>query len=187
MRRPITAALALVAACITGGVANAAETQASRFAIGFHSIDAPVGVRYWVSDAIGADLGVGFTSQTNPGAEAPSLTLHSITVEAGLPWAIRTWERASLLVRPGFQYKHYDDYTIDFFTDELIKFKNTELMATAELEAEIFLAPRVSVSASNGFSYRHITSNLSGTEPQKIFKLIGSDFSTLGFHVYLGH
>jgi len=163
-----------------------ADTQASRFAIGFHSIDAPVGVRMWVTDRIGVDLGLGFVQQKNPGQVDPTLTLTSVTGEIGVPIALKTWERASLLLRPGFQYTHQNDYTVDFLTDAIVKFNDTVINATGELEAEIFLAPRVSVSASTGIQYHWIKTDVPDAVSESDLSLVGSDFSSLGFHVYLG-
>src|SRR5437667_7156657 len=90
------------------GVARAkmgpGDAQHNRGGPGFHSVEAPIGIRWWLgSEKVGLDLGFGVTNE--PSAIDPSENVTGWAIEAGLPLVCHSWERVHFLVRPGILYQ----------------------------------------------------------------------------------
>lgn len=105
------------------------ETHMST-AIGFHDVDAPIGMRVGLTPKVSADFGIGVTS-TDAGSDW--------VLDGGFPLTLKKWDGMRLLFRPGILY-----------TD---KCKATTL--SAELEGEAFLKKNFSVSAAVGLANRN--------------------------------
>ena len=162
--------LAVLALIIDAGVA-AAHTGTERGALGFHNVDAPVGIRWWLTDKVGLDGGLGIASE-DLGTESVS----SFTIDAGLPLMLRSWDRAHFLLRPGILYLSEEEPGTTN--------NNTAFRVGAELEAEVFLVDQISVSAAHGFAITNV--NPAGAGPSFTdWGTTGSNFTTIGFHVYL--
>ena len=150
---------------------------------------APIGVRWWIPDSrIGFDVGFGFQTHTAELNRDENETGWAIDV--GLPIVAKSWDRVHVLVRPGFAYgsqqEGYLEGTPARFETENI----TEWAVTGEAEAEVFLADNFSVSAATGIAFAKVTipKELEGTSSdvdESLFGTLGSDFTTIGFHVYL--
>ncbi|HET7496959.1 MAG TPA: hypothetical protein VFM00_01545, partial [Candidatus Eisenbacteria bacterium] len=60
--------------------------------LGFHDVDAPVGVRWWLAgQKVGIDLGVGFNSKSATLDGYPDDNLTSWAVGAGIPIVVKSW------------------------------------------------------------------------------------------------
>ena len=155
-----------------------ASTEATpRGALGFHEIDAPLGIRWWFgAQKVGLDLGLGYASN-----EVGDERFSSYTIDAGIPIALKRWNRANLLLRPGIVYNSQQVDTEG--GPGVTKEDDTALAILAELEAEIFLADRFSVSAAHGFGI--FTEDPAVGESTTDYGTIGSNFSHIGFHFYL--
>lgn len=148
--------------------------------LGFHSIDAPLGVRYWFMDQkLGVDFGLGFGSTPAPSYDED---LSHWTIELGVPFVVKSWEKVHVLLRPGFVYGSEEVEMSDppepFATDD-----ETTLALTAELEAEVFIVDNFSVSASHGIGYFKV-SPAGGGDSDSSWSTFGADFSHIGFHYY---
>lgn len=148
--------------------------------LGFHSIDAPLGGRYWFAhQKVGVDFGLGLRS-----TPAPSYDEHlsGWAVELGLPIVLKSWDKVHLLARPGFLYDSQEVEMSDppepFATDD-----RTTVALSAELEAEVFIASNFSVSASHGLVYTKV-SPAGGGDSDSSWNTTGADFSHIGFHYY---
>jgi hypothetical protein len=148
--------------------------------LGFHSIDAPLGGRYWFANQkVGLDFGFGLRS-----TPAPSYDEHLTgwAVELGLPIVVKSWDKVHILARPGFVYdsqeREMSDPPEPFATDD-----ETTIALTAELEAEVFIASNFSVSASHGIGYFKVDP-AGGGDSDSSWNTFGSDFSHIGFHYY---
>ena len=149
---------------------------------------APIGVRWWIPDSrIGFDVGFGFQTHTAELNRDENET--GWAIDLGLPVVAKSWDRVHVLVRPGFTYgsqqEGYKDIDDRFDTANI-----TEWGITGEAEAEVFLADNFSVSAAEGVAFGKVTvpGDVSGSgrdEDFTVFGTIGSDFTTIGFHVYL--
>ena len=144
--------------------------------LGFHSSDAPVGIRYWMTgQKMAIDAGIGFSSQ-----DAGEETLMGFTIEAGVPIMLRSWDRAHFMFRPGIGFNS-QDVLVAGGTDTD---SETRLRILAELEAEIFLVDNVSISASHGLAIEN-TSPPGDADSSTNFGLFGDNFTEVGFHIYL--
>lgn len=154
-------------------VASAAEHN--NIGLGFHSSDAPVGVRFWLEgQKLAIDAGVGFASE-----DAGDETLTRFTIEGGVPIVLKSWERVHTMFRPGLSFTSQDVFVGKGETDSATMFR-----VLAELEVEVFLVSNVSVSASHGLAIEN-TSPPGDGDSSTDFGLFGRDFTEVGFHVYL--
>ena len=162
--------LAILALVLDAG-AVAAHGSTEKGALGFHHVDAPIGLRWWLSDKVGLDGGLGFGSE-----DLGTQSISSFTIDAGLPLMLRSWDRAHFIFRPGLLYLSEEEPGTTN--------NNTAFRIGAELEAEVFLVDQVSVSAAHGFAITNF--NPAGPGPSFTdWGTTGSNFTTIGFHVYL--
>jgi hypothetical protein len=148
--------------------------------LGFHRSEAPVGVRWWLTgQKIALDAGVGFGS-TDIGDES----LSNWAIDLGLPIALRTWDKVHFMVRPGVLYQSQEEFDptppVGFDTTDT----GTQLTVLGELEAEVFLADNVSVSASHGIGIVNTNPAFGGPSATN-WSTFGANFTEVGFHVYL--
>jgi len=149
---------ASAATCRAGVKHRAAAVPAERengTAVGFHSLAAPIGMRLGVSEYLSLDLGAGFTSRDNQDDWA---------LDGGIPITMKSWKGARALFRPGVLYENRNDIG-----------KTT---ISAELEGEAFVAKNFSVSAALGIA--HVES-----QGESRIRSTGSEFTNVGFHLYL--
>lgn len=149
--------------------------------LGFHNVEAPVGVRWWLpGQKIGIDVGLGFGA--TPASAYPDESLTFWALDAGVPFVIHSWERVHVLLRPGVLYQSRQEAITTpptaFDTDNATIFD-----ASLEIEAEAFLMNNCSVSASHGLRYRSDNAVGSG-DSRTSWGTIGNNFTTIGFHVY---
>src|SRR6185503_7513423 len=133
-------ALTLVAT----GVATAQPTH-SNIGLGFHNVQAPLGVRWWFTgQKVALDAGIGFGSHEDPATDED---LSDFAFDIGVPIRLKSWDRVHFMVRPGILYTSEEE-VIDFGppvdTDN-----TTSMTVQAELEVEVFLAESVSFSAAH--------------------------------------
>ena len=192
----VLALAAMLATAVTFSMAYAdSHTESSNMehtakgGLGFRTLDAPIGLRWWFTDQVGLDAGVGFEStkvnftdvNNNPADE----TLSKFSIDVGMPWALKRWDKVHFLLRPGVLYTTEDDADLFFISDGAFKEKRNTITVTGELELELFLAKNASISASHGVGFVSTKLDLAGQEADTFFGSFGSDFTTLGFHVYL--
>jgi hypothetical protein len=174
--------------------------------IGFRSLDGPsnsltaapvsfsvspaLGIRHWFSEKAGVDLAVGFTTLSLELSPPTTKTDEGtgFVFDAGIPWALKKWEKVSFIFRPGVTYGTAEakDKTAPTAPN---KFTSTLLSVSGELEVEWMVTDRVSVSAAHGIAYRDVElkDNSSPENKAKItgWDTTGNNFTQLGFHVYL--
>ena len=170
--------ICMVAIALTAS-AGAALAQPMHYSggLGFHRTEAPVGLRWWLSgQKIALDAGVGFGS-TDIGDE----TLSNWAIDLGLPIALKTWDRVHFMVRPGILYESQE-----FFDPTPVPTTDTGTTMTilGELEAEVFLAENMSVSASHGIGIVNFNPPFGGSSSTD-WSTFGANFTEIGFHVYL--
>jgi hypothetical protein len=149
--------------------------------IGFHDTDAPLGVRWWLSNQkLALDLGVGYRSE--PSSLYSDEHLKGWAISAGVPIVLKSWPRFHALLRPGIIY---DSQEVEaalppapFATD-----KNKTITVSGELEAEAFLVDNFSVSAATGIAWQRFDPAVGASENS--FVTLGNNFTTVGFHAYL--
>jgi len=187
MKRLFFAAAFIVLTSLASAPAVRAEMPAGEHrdgAIGFHDVEAPIGIRWWLGgQKIGIDLGFGYG--TTPATSRTDETLSHWAIEAGVPFVMHSWDRAHVLFRPGLLYQSEEIDTslgpppAPFATDS-----GTLLDVTAELEAEVFIVQNISVSASTGLRFHSENPPSGFPDVPSTFDTIGRNFTDVGFHVY---
>jgi len=197
MKRNVLAVLALAVTIATALTFSASLAQSdesnmehtAKGGIGFRSTDAPIGLRWWFTDQVGLDAAVGFTTEklnyVDINGDPADESFSTFSVDVGMPWALKRWDKVHFLLRPGVFYTSQDDINLFFNSDGEFKEKLNTFAVTGELELEVFLAKNASVSASHGIGFASTKLDIAGQEADTIFGTFGSNFTTLGFHVYL--
>jgi outer membrane protein W len=197
----LAAGLLLVAA----GSAQAAK-EGTMGGIGFRTLDGPsntvgtvggginfttspaLGIRHWFSDKAGVDLAVGFSTLSLEQNSTKTDDGSGFVFDAGIPWAVKKWEKVSFIVRPGVTYGSAESKDKTTPTPPN-KFTSTFLSISGELEVEWMVTDRVSISAAHGVAYRDVELKDNSSPENKIkvtgWDTTGNNFTTLGFHVYL--
>ena len=160
--------------------------------LGFRVSDAPLGVRWWFTPKFGLDAGVGFSSEKlnyqDINLVLQDETFSTVSVDVGVPIALKSWDKVKFLFRPGFLWTSRDDIDLFFAKAEVLpnptKTKITDYSVTGELELEWFVARNASISASHGFGFAS-TKREDEANANTIFGTFGSNPTSLGFHVYL--
>ena len=145
--------------------------------LGFHNVEAPLGVRWWLTGgnfAIAAGIGLG--SEEDVGANED---LSHWALDFGVPIRVRNWDRVHFMLRPGILYLSQEEITGPGPETD----NGTALQISVELEAEVFLVDRVSVSAAHGFAL--VNRDPAVGESSTDWGTTGSDFTNIGFHVYV--
>ena len=163
-------AIALIA---SAGAALAQGPTHNSGGLGFHSSDAPIGIRWWLNgQKIALDAGVGFGS-TDTGTE----TLSNWQLDFGVPICLKTWDKVHFMVRPGILYES-QDVIVGPGTDT-----DSDLIILGELEAEYFIADNLSISASHGIGIDNNNPPVGSSTTN--WTTFGNNFTEVGFHVYL--
>ena len=162
---------------------HSTEAKHRNIGLGFHNVEAPVGLRWWFSgQKVGLDLGLGFSSSSAEDAGYPDEQLSSWAVDVGVPFVAHSWTRAHVLLRPGILYESDQvaatSPPVDFDTED-----QTNLAVSLEIEGELFLVDNFSVSASHGIAFNSFDPGF-GADNQTSFSTIGRNFTTVGFHMY---
>jgi hypothetical protein len=154
-----------------------AKDLTGRFSLGYFDSDAPVGIRYWATEKIGFDLGVGFES-IDLGDENGT----SFWLEVGVPYVVYPTDRANFFIRPGVVFASLDNRVYGSGDlDE--KWSVFTLLLTPG--AEVFFGEHFSLQAAHGFALR-ITSppDEISDESSTDFSSIAASVTTIGFHFY---
>lgn len=163
--------------------------HSAKVGLGFRSSEAPIGIRWWFSKQVALDAGIGFTSEklnfTDTNGDPADESFSTFSFDVGMPLALKSWEKVHFLLRPGVTYTSTDDINLFFDTDGQFKEKRNTFAVTGEFELEVFLAKNASLSASHGIGFASTKLDVPGEKSDTIFGTFGSNFTTLGFHVYL--
>ena len=162
--------------------AASAHAEGVKGGLGFHNVEAPIGIRHWVSEKMAVDLGIGFSSE-DQGSES----ITGFTIDAGLPISMKKWDKVNFILRPGIMYNTEDQFA-DGDGDPLTadtKEKFNTFGVSGEFEVEVELAENFTVSAAHGIGFSSSKLDISGAESQSGFSTMGNNFTTIGFHVYL--
>ena len=171
----------------SAGPGAAAALSTSPFIL---STSPTLGVRHWLSERAGIDAAFGFVTLTAESG-TPTATSDEATgfaFEVGIPVSAKKWEKVNVIIRPGFAYgtATIKDKTTTVPPNE---FTTTVMNFSGELEVEWMVAERLSVSATHGIAYHSlkVEDNDSPASEFKVsaFETTGSNFTALGFHVYI--
>jgi hypothetical protein len=175
----------LVALGSTAASAAAPDAQHSPIGAGFHNVEAPLGLRWWLSgQKVAFDIGLGLNS--TPASVDPDEKETRWAIDFGVPIIMHSWESVHVLFRPGL---FYESQQVGFDADpgtsgvQYDTDNETTFAVVAELEGEVFLRDNISVSASHGIAYESFSPAFGG-ESRSSFGTFGNNFTNIGFHVY---
>jgi hypothetical protein len=193
MRKIFTAVLLGLSIVASSTTSFAQDSQHAvdhaRGGLGFRLTRAPIGIRWWLSDMVGIDAGVGFTSEkfadigTDPLGNPEDVTFSAFSADIGVPLRLRTWDSVHFILRPGLIYTTEDDQF--YFDITGTKEKRNTFAVSGEFEVEYFVAKNFSLSASHGVEYASTKLDVPNSKSDTAVGTFGSNFTTLGFHVYL--
>ncbi len=155
----------------TIGTQAQAATPAGPLALGFRSSDAPLGVRYWFSETIGADIGIGL--ETDDDGERFNWYLN-----LGLPITVVPTDRANLHVLPSLLWGRLDGGNGG---DAANRYR-----IGLALEVEFFLSSSFAVSAAQGLAVDIFSPGGENASSRTGYESVGSGWTELGFSFYPG-
>ena len=161
------------------GAAEAAKELKGMWGPGYFRPEAPVGVRFWISDKVGADLGIGLSSSEYYNIEAEDTeTKLAYRIDFGLPIVAAGVENTVFFIRPGVLYA---STPIDGYPDDSM----TDLWISASLGVEHFVSSRLSVQLAHGFYYYSHDPGTEDSDTSSGFATEDFGISSIGFHYYL--
>jgi hypothetical protein len=143
MLRKITV-IAMVSILALASMAGAAERK-GEFALGFSNADAPVGIRYFTSDKVGLDLGLGFESQ-DLGEDSGT----SFWVEGGVTYVVYDYNDSFFFVRPAVTYASLND---GVYGGGDVDESWSQFTVALNLGAEVRLAERFGLQFQHGLGF----------------------------------
>jgi outer membrane protein with beta-barrel domain len=163
-----------------GGIGFRAPITPMSFALVEPQAAPTIGIRNWFNSVLGFDLALGaYQAEIKPLPEK----FTGYTIDVGVPLAVkRPSEKVTLIIRPGFQWGQIED--VDE-TPPPITIDWDLYGATLEMEAEWFVADKLSLSASYGAGYFKLKDNGDPETTRTFVGTLGTNFTELGFHVYL--
>ncbi len=177
--------LVLVVVSLTAPSALMAKDMTGKFALGYYNSDAPVAVRYWATDKVAIDGGIGLSMIEVPDASAtdPDATTSTFSFwfDVGVPVKVWDHERAHFFVRPGLLLAILDDREFGGMgLDETW----TVVTGQLALGAEVFLTDNFSLDASHGFNLIFTTPPEDYGDSTMDVKTFGDSVTNVGFHFY---
>jgi hypothetical protein len=164
---------------LCAGVASAqGAPQHAKGALGFHNVEAPLGIRWWMNDKVALDVGLGVGSEENAGLDE---SLSHWAIDVGVPIRLQSFDKLHFILRPGLLYQSQED-VIDA-GPPVEKDNDTFMTIGAEFEAEYFFTDRFSVSAAHGFAIMNRDPAVG--ESTSDWGTTGANFTNIGFHVYV--
>lgn len=176
---------------------NANQRVVGKKGIGYFSSDAPVGVRYWMSDAMAVDFGVGLDVNTkvdNPSSAAiEDESFFDWAFDVGLPLVLHSEENTIVYFRPGVTIA--GDQVFDGATTAAANDKVYDIGFTGGLGlgGEFFLGqlgwPNLSFSGQVGLAVQVVSPGTEGADTTVNFNTTRDDVSvvntgSIGFHIY---
>jgi hypothetical protein len=177
--------LATLAIAMVVPAASMAKDMTGKFALGFYNSDAPVAVRYWATDMVAVDAGVGLSVKEvmdYSSADSTGTTnAFSFWFEVGVPIKVWDHERAHFFVRPGALIGILDDR--EFGTGALDK-TWTQVTGQLALGAEVFLTDNFSLDANHGFNLIYTSPPDEVGDATFDVKTFGGSLTNVGFRFY---
>jgi len=158
--------IALAVALVATAVLPASAAESGQFALGFTTTSAPVGGRYWLTEKVGIDIGLGFEPRDDNDKK-------DFAVSLGAPIELVDAGRARFNLRPGFHFASIDQGTE---SDTIMHF-------LAQFEFEVFMVENFSVRASHGAAVR-VYDPAAGGDSSVDLMTTGGNLTSVGFFFY---
>ena len=173
--------LALVGAALLAATAMPVLADGgAKLGLGYFRTNAPIGARYWFTDKVAGDVGIGLNGvplTDNNGAQSTKV---GFALDVGIPIVLMGDEHTMFFFRPGFAYQtnptSYDN------TNSLITSKT--LWISGDLGVEHFIGKKFSVEVAHGIMYQSYDSGVTNSKKLNSFMTEGLGVTSLGFHYY---
>ncbi len=176
---------AVIIALIVPAASMGKDMMKGKFALGYYASDAPVAIRYWASDKVAIDAGLGLSMKevADPTASDSTATTSTFSFwfEAGVPYKVWDHERAHFFVRPGITIGILDDR--EFGTGALDE-TWTQVTGQLALGAEVFLTDNFSIDANHGFNIIFTSPPEDLGDSTTDVGTFGNSITNVGFHFY---
>lgn len=183
------------------GAVSARAAEGMKGGLGFHAGGTPltgvlsvfgpaggaaptIGARQWFNTTFGGEVAIGFNNvKIEPGGSTGSETFTGFTIDLGLPIILKQMDKVNFIVRPGFTWGSLEDK--DELSVPTVTTKLTLIGVSGSLEVEYMLTDNVGISASHGIAWASLEDDATPSDKITSFATTGSNFTQLGFYVYL--
>jgi hypothetical protein len=178
--KKIAGLLVVMVVMLATVVPSFAEPPKGAWGVGYHGENFPLGIRWWVSDKVGLDFGLGFDNGFVP-ATGNNKTAWGIEIGAPIVMA-GMGDETIFYVRPGIDYRSIPNPLPgpppNPDNDETI------FGITGQLGVEHWFAKRFSLQVAEGIAYYNIDPGVGGSH--SAFQTQAFGISNIGFHYYFG-
>jgi len=147
---------------VAPGLCSAVEMEGRR-ALGYYDSQAPIGARFWMSDKLGLDIGVGLIAR-----DTGNDTDTDFYLEGGVPIVLIAADRTNLFVRPGLATR--------------IGENSDSVTLTLAPGVEVFFGDRFSMEVAHGIALQFVMPD--GGDTRTNFQTFSASITALGFHFY---
>jgi hypothetical protein len=179
--KKIASLLVVLVVTLATVVPSFAEPPKGAWGVGYHGPDFPLGIRWWVSDKVGLDFGLGFSNDRIPAIDENKTAWG---IEFGAPIVLAGMgDETIFFVRPGIDYRSIPNPILPSPPGDI---DNTETIfgITGQLGVEHWLAKRFSLQVAEGIAYYNINPGVGGSHTA--FQTQAFGISNIGFHYYFG-
>ncbi len=167
MMRKVFVILTLVSLLVTtAALASEYTARKGDFALGFNNTDAPLGIRYFMSDKMAIDFGVGLQ-----GTDLGEDTATDFWFDLGFPYILRDFGDTFFFLRPAMTLGIIDDRNLGGTLDDTW----TEFDAALYLGGEVDFSEHFGVTFQQGFGLTSMSPPGDGDST--------TDFGTVGQNV----
>ena len=165
---------------LVAALGSNAMDMTKKWGVGYFMDDTPLGVRFWLNEKTGIDIGIGLEN-----ADLGNETAMSYWASVGVPIVLFPTERANFFARPGVQIGVLDNRVYGSGPqDETLN----QFVISLSLGGEVFFGNNFSLEAASGIaaamtSYPDTPTGTPVDGTTDIFTF-GAGVSSLGFHFY---
>jgi hypothetical protein len=177
----IASLLVVLVVTLATVVPSFAEPPKGAWGVGYHGPDFPLGIRWWVSDKVGLDFGLGFSNDPFNDTGDNKTTWG---IEFGAPIVLAGMgDETNFYIRPGIDYRSIPNPILggpapNPDNDETI------FGITGQLGVEHWFAKRFSVQVAEGVAFYNVDPGVGSSHT--VFQTQAFGISNIGFHYYFG-
>ncbi len=151
MMRKVIVILALVSLLVaTAALASEYTARKGDFAMGYNNTDAPLGIRYFMSDKVAIDFGAGLQ-----GTDLGDETATSFWFDLGMPYILNDFGNAFFFVRPALTLGILDNRDSGLIADPVLDADLNAVDDTwTEFDAALYLGGEVEINDHLGVTFQ---------------------------------
>ncbi|MFI5370805.1 MAG: hypothetical protein ACHQ52_04535 [Candidatus Eisenbacteria bacterium] len=173
--------LVALAVMITAAAPSFATPAKGTWGVGYHGADFPLGARYWMSDKLALDMGLGFSSDPF-NATGDNKTTWGF--EVGVPIVLAgAGEETHFFLRPGIDYRSLPNPIVGGPNPDPNN-RETVFGVSGQLGVEHWFGKRFSLQVAEGIAYYNEDPGVG--DSNSVFQTQAFGISNIGFHYYFG-